>query len=181
MGYTTEILNNTPGWWIKDTDSNNYKFVYSFEDTFDNTVENLEEFKKGWQINYATGTDLDKIAEKYGLVRNQHDTDDSFRAKIKTYLLTFSGSGSVPDIKKILSFLTSLDEDDITIESVRTLVYNILISVDAETDFTILNEVTNTIPTIKAAGVYVLETNYTSANNIFLTNLSKTNNEDKIL
>ncbi len=175
------ILDNFPKWWVVDSDSNNYKFTYSFQVTFTELDTNLTNFKQGWQINYAIGNDLDKIAQKYNLVRNQYDTDDSFRAKIKSYLPVFSGSGSKEDIKAILSFLTSLEEDDITFTDIREMVFSIIISIDASTDPTILNEIVDIVPDIKAAGTYVLDISYASKGNIFLTNLSTTNGEDKIL
>jgi len=178
--YTTQMLDNLPGWWVKDINSNNYKFVSSFETSFDTVENEILEFKHGWQINYATGIDLDKIAEKYSLVRNKNDTDESFRAKIKSYLLIFSGSGTDDDIKDILSFYTGLETTDITITQIREMVFSIIIAVDSDTDETILNDVVNIVPDIKAAGTYVLEIDYASKNNIFLTNLSETNGADKL-
>ena len=179
--YTKKILDNVPNWWTKESGSNNYEFVYSFENEFNNTETQLDNFKKGWQINYAEGYDLDKIALKYNLVRNQYDTDNSFRQKIKTYLLTFSGSGTETDFKDILSFLTGLDTDDISIELVRELLINVNIAIDDSTDLVILNGINTYLPNIKAAGVYILNTNYTSSNNIFRLNLSGVNSEDTLL
>jgi len=179
--YTQDILNNLPDWWKKDEDSNNYKFVSSFETTFETTNNALTSFKEGWQINTATGTDLDKIAKKYNLIRTQYDTDISFRAKIKSYLNVLSGKGTMTDIQNILSFFTGLDADDITVTEVREMVFSISIAVDKDTDLNILADIVNIVPRIKAAGTYCLRIDYTSKNGIFLTNLSKTNNDDKIV
>jgi len=179
--YTNSILEDLPNWWVKDEDTNNYKFVSSFEVEFTTLDVNLTGFKNSWQVNNATGDELEKIAEKYDLVRNQYDTDDSFRAKIKSYLATLSGKGSTNDIKSIISFFTGLETSDITIVDIRTMVINIDIAITATTDIIILAEIVNIVPNIKAAGVYVLEINYSSSDNIFLSNLSTTNGEDKIL
>lgn len=182
MTNAENILKNLPSWWKKGEDSNNFKYVFSFETSFENIKNDALEFKKGWQINNATNSDLDKIAEIFpNLIRTKDDTDESFRAKIKSYLSIFSGHGSVTDIKTILAFYTGLDTTDIEVEIIREMVIKVHISIDSSTDSTILDTIVDVLPEIKAAGVYVLPTEYESKNNIFLTNLSTTNGVDKLL
>ena len=175
------ILENYPNWWKRDLTSNNYKFVYSFNTSFDGFQNVLQSFKESWQINKATGNDLDKIANRYGLIRTKFDTDESLRSKIKSYLTILSGKGTIPDLQNILSFYTGLETTDITIEELREMVLSLSIAIDVDTDESTLVNVVDIIPDIKTAGVYIVGPEYSSKDNIFLSNLSTSNGEDKIL
>ena len=155
MTKTDDILANIPEFMDKETSSNNYKFVNSFESEFDYVISQVENLKKAIRLSTAVGTELDDIGEIFLLSRKGSESDNNFRARIQAYWPGFSGGGTQNSLKQAIVRMTDIEESDITITEYATaLKFKVSATVPSfGTDITTVQTVLNKS---KAAGTYIV-------------------------
>jgi hypothetical protein len=82
----------------------------------------IQRFSKQMQLLYerlsidtAQAQYLDDIGKLFKLARDNGESDDSYRARIKAYFQAFSSGGTLEGMKNAIILMTGLNEDDITI------------------------------------------------------------------
>jgi len=174
------VIENIPSFYQRDTSSNNYRFIISYTSEIDKYLLEIAELKEGFQIDTAENGELDIIARNFNLRRQQSEDDDTFRQRIKSYLPSFSGEGRIGDLTNVISVITGLPEDTITIITTEDLIFVVNIAISDETNLDGINLINETIQKNKAAGTYLKGTNFVSANDTFYINLSFVNGSDLI-
>ena len=185
--YTDKLLDNLPQHMSKDNASNNYKFMKSLDNTLDNIHININGLKTSIQLNTCTGQYLDDFGRLFSLTRTTGESDTIFRARIKAYFQGNLGGGSEPNMKASLANSLGISEDDITFTNPESAVFYVTIAIDTSVDLSVFNNVSGIIEQQKAAGVF-FDTRVgqdgiiiTSQNNIFMTQVGQTNNNQKVL
>jgi hypothetical protein len=97
------ILDNMPDLYNKEQDSNLYKILNAISKELDTFVSNTEEVKKAKFVDFATSSDLDKIASILNLKRFNNESDDSFRSRIKSRVPSFIGGGTISALKQVVN------------------------------------------------------------------------------
>lgn len=154
MGKTKDILDNLPDFFQVEEDSNNYKFISSFDEDFQEVSDNIENLKSAIQVTTASGLDLDTIGSLFKLIRKGDETDSDFRSRILAFWQGFAQGGTETAILDTLKAMTGLSDDDITLTEIDTLKIKITAnigSLGASTDVVI-----DTLNEVKAAGVYLI-------------------------
>lgn len=177
---TTKLLGHIPAFYDKDTNSNNYKFFVSFASEIEDLNSSIEDLKVAIQVTTATGQYLDDIGELFLLRRNGNESDRTYRTRILTYWKGFTGGGTFESIRQSILNTGLVDENSFSITEIRPLVFQINIGITEELDPDLINQILQIINNIKAAGMYVTTTEYTSSNNMFRLNVSEVNGEDYI-
>ena len=187
--FTDKLLDNLPQHMTKDEDSNNYNFFKSLKSSLDNITININGTENSIQLNTATGAYLDAIGKLFSLNRTTNESDTNFRARIKAYFQANIGGGSKPNMKDALANSFGVPEENITvvISTVSSSIFHLEVLVTDTVPLEIFNNVLQIVDKTKAAGVYF----DTSQGNggviiggeqtIFMTQISKTNSEDKLL
>ncbi len=130
--------------------SNTTVIVDSLVNQFTEFQNQITELKKAIQISTATGEYLDDIGKLFNLVREEGESDDSFRARIKSFWPGFSGSGTYEDLKAIINRIVGLENT--TIEEIAPL--KILLKFTVGEDIDLTPTIKEVIWKAKPAGVY---------------------------
>ena len=187
MEKTDKILGYLPQHWVKDSGSNNYKFILSISTESDDIDVNIVGLETSIQLNTATGSYLDDIGLIFKLYRNDGESDDSFRSRIKAFFQANLGGGCEPNMVTALAGSLGLLETQVDVITDEANVFTIEITIDVTFDLSLLNNVSEIVERSKAAGMYydtrkgdsgiIIE----SENNIFMTQIGQTNNNQKVL
>lgn len=171
--------NSFPTWW--DRTNNTYNLLYGLANEYYNLYLNINDGKQSIQLNTATGDDLDAIGKLFKLAREEGESDNVYRAKIKGYWGALTGGGTIDGIKNAISLFVDIDIDKVTITE-NNLRITVEVDIDEDFDLALLDEIPPIVNLSKAAGVYYgEEIDAQSANGVFRTNLSYVNGEDKII
>ena len=122
-------------------------------------------------INSCSGSNMDDLAKLFRLPRNTGEADSEYRQRIKGYFQSAISFGTKDNLKSALASLLSIDESDVTITELSALIIKIEIPVPFDLD--LVDAVSETISTTKAAGVYVREElEFTKTENVTVTSVS---------
>lgn len=155
---------------LLDSLSEEYKTLYS----------NIDGLKEELNINTIDGTFLDDLGKLFRLSRLEGESDESYRAKIRSYWSVLTGGGTSEGIKSAIVLLVGVNEDDITITS-ENLIIVVQITV-GDVNIVTLNNVPIIVNLAKAAGIYYdNKIKLLSKNMIFRSNLSEVNGGDTLL
>lgn len=97
------ILDNIPDLYNKEQESNIYKILNAISKELDVFVTNIEEVKNAKFVDYANGSDLDKIASILNIKRFSNEGDDTFRSRIKSKVPSFIGGGAISALKQVVN------------------------------------------------------------------------------
>ena len=160
---------------------NLYALLKSFAEEYGILYENIEGLIRVIDVDKATGSFLNDLGKLFNLSRGEDETDEQYRAKVKSYWSVLSGGGTPEGIKAAIVLLIGVDIDDVIIMS-ADLIISVEIQITDNTNVASLNDVANVINLAKPAGVYYNNrVEITSKNNIFTTNLSSVNGPDTLL
>ncbi len=159
MSKIDDLMNSLPTFWLKDEDSNNFKFFSSFSPLFEDFSSNVAGLQSSIQISTASGDYLDDLAELFNLRREGDESDELFRNRILNYWNNYNRGGLVSNLVNILSSLLGILPSDITVveneeQAVITLLGN-LGNLDTDIDLPSIDVLNEKINDAKAAGVYV--------------------------
>lgn len=115
MTKTNNILGYLPTYLKKDSTSNNYKFVTSFNDDFQDVSNQSVNLKRAIQLSTAEGSELDSIGALFLLNRRTDEVDSDYRARIKAFWPGYSGGGTIESIKQAINRMAGVDPDDVII------------------------------------------------------------------
>jgi len=87
----------------KDADSNNYKLLSIINSEFQNIEQIINDIKNAHFVDLAEGKSLEYIASLFNVRRQQNETDDHFRARIKLAFSKISNMASINDVKEIVA------------------------------------------------------------------------------
>jgi len=132
--------------------SNINVIVNSLMEQFRELEEQISNLKKEIQISTATGKYLDDIGKLFNLTRENGESDNEFRARIKAFWPGFSGSGTLSDLKATISRMTGISEDSIDLVELGPL--KILIKSNIGPDFGLIQSIRDVVWKAKAAGIY---------------------------
>ena len=150
---TTKVLNNLPHWLNKESDSNNYKFITSFDTELQDVDDEIIQLKQSIQISTAGGEDLDDIGNLFKLIRDSGESDTNFRTRIKAFWEGAVRGGIKEAITDVFESTTGLTSNDYTYNENADMTVTIdatipSFSVSLPTVIDVLNDT-------KAAGVYL--------------------------
>lgn len=159
MNKIDELMSFLPTFWLKHSDSNNYKFFSSFSPSLEDFSTNVIGLKNSIQVSTATGDDLDEIGELFNLSRESDETDALFRIRILNYWSNYNRGGLVNNLVNILVSLLGIPTSDVTVveneeQAIVTLQGN-LGNLDTDIDLPSIDVLNEKINDAKAAGVYV--------------------------
>lgn len=87
----------------KDPNSNNYKLLKILDSEFQNIERAINDLKDAHFVDFAEGKSLEYIASLFNIRRQQNETDDHFRVRIKLAFSKISNMASINDIKEIVA------------------------------------------------------------------------------
>ena len=176
---TKKILTNLPN--FLDHNENNYNFITSFDEDFQDVSDNIILLKLAIQLSTASGDNLDDIGELFNLSRVAGETDVSLRNRIKIFFSNENRGGTISAINNTLIQALNLNEADITITEPENLYLNVKIDISDESEDEIINRIADVVDAAKPAGVYVEDITFDSQNDIFRSNFSEVNDDDTLL
>lgn len=148
------ILRRLSSAFRQDRDSNNYRIVRIQADELDEISAVIEDIVQAHNLEFSSGRSLDYLAELLELERNGL-SDDDFRALIAATAVFRRSSGTIADIKNVVSSITGVPEDGIAIHEDGDTSFSIELQSPNQNPFslTIFNQNVNDA---KAAGVKYL-------------------------
>ncbi|AIY89880.1 hypothetical protein [Geoglobus acetivorans] len=87
----------------KDPDSNNYKLLKILDSEFSNIELEAENVRNAHFVDYASGKSLDYIGQLFNVRRQQGETDEHFRARIKIAFSKLTEMTTIKDIKEVVA------------------------------------------------------------------------------
>ncbi len=152
----TAIIRRLSSAFRQDIESNNYKIARIPADELDELKGILRKIQYSHYLDTAEGQSLDNIAELMELSRDGL-SDADFRAMIGSTAVFRMSNGTLEDIKNVVSVLSGVDIDKITImESYEDNAFSIRIEQPPKSDFT-LTSFNKNVNSTKAAGVQYLQ------------------------
>jgi hypothetical protein len=104
------ILNNIPDKaYNKSENSNLYKLLSAISSKYDEYTEDIETVRNSKFIDYAKGSDLDKLGKILNLNRFKNENDITFRGRIKSRVPSFIGGGTLESIKQVIRNLLGVE------------------------------------------------------------------------
>lgn len=94
MSWISEIYKTLPCYYAKDSDTNIYRFLNSFADSLETFSSNLNLMRSQLYVDTASGDSLDKLGAVFNLPRMPGESDNLYRARIKSYIPGFLGGGT---------------------------------------------------------------------------------------
>lgn len=154
-----EMLDFLPTFWLKNENSNNYKFFQSFSEIIEDLSDNIDGLKASIQLSTATGTDLEKIASLFSIIRNVDETDTSLRGRIKSYWQNYNRGGLETNLINSFADALGLDSSKITVDDTSIpMISQLFIDITDDMEYTYPSSefLTQLVNGIKAAGTKVL-------------------------
>jgi hypothetical protein len=102
-------------------------------------------------INTSDGEYLNSLALLFNLYRETSETDDNFRTRIKSYFLTYSGSGTQVDLMNTAAKMLSTDTSLMSVYELAPLKFSLRLVITTS-QIGLLNSLTTSLFTTKAAG-----------------------------
>ena len=154
---TDNLLKKLPDFYDKRAQSNNYGFIKSFGIELDVFEEQMNRLKESIQISTASGQQLDDIGSLFKLQRQVGEADSQFRTRIQTFWQSQLAGGIISGIRTTVSSIAGISEDQVIIHEYAPMKFSISLEVGFTTEgVDILKLIEDSLPTIKAAGVYAL-------------------------
>lgn len=151
---TQKLITRVPHWWNKSTTSNFYNLSKSFAHEMGVQYIEIDNLKIEISVNTASGKRLDDLGNIFKLKRWSNESDDSFRARIKSYWPGFSGGGTIPSIKSTINRITGVPEADIEVIEVDFIKFRAKVLLDSEEDLLLQDTIVDTVWKVKGAGIY---------------------------
>jgi soluble P-type ATPase len=153
-----ELLAFLPTFWMKDENSNNYKFFKSFADVLETVGTNITGLRASIHINSATGRYLDDLAALFKIYRETEETDESLRIKVLNFWSSLNRGGLIQNLVKIFAELLGIEETEVSYveedAAVIRLIGN-LGGLNSQINIADSEEICEILNSIKAAGVYL--------------------------
>ena len=103
----------------RDKDSRKYKYIDEHEKSLRKLESDLDKIKASWQIENAEGRELDELGKMFGRFGERRGRDDEdYRAYLKSIINSFSGRGTISDIKFALETSIMRDTTNIQINEI---------------------------------------------------------------
>lgn len=156
---TYKVLRKLPEFFAKEEDTNNYKFINSFDEDLEFMQEQILNMKKACQVETAVGKELDDIGEIFVLSRNPGESDNAYRSRIIGFWPGYAGGGTVWSIRQKVERITGISPDKIQITDFSDglvsapLKFRVNADVGFDADLGTLQSV---LEFAKAAGTYML-------------------------
>lgn len=140
--------------YTRDPTSTLFNYLKSFTAEFELLDIEITGLLNAIQIDTATGTDLNTIGALFKIVRTSGETDDQLRSRIKSFVASFIGGGTVESLKSAMADILSVLPADITLVEFDDM------KVRLEIDLTPLNTslkqtLVDTADKTKAAGIAI--------------------------
>lgn len=110
---TREVFGYLPTYWGRTGTNNEIVTGYSIE--INRFTKQMQLLYERLSIETAQAQYLDDIGKLFRLARDNGESDNSYRARIKAYFQAFSSGGTLEGMKNAILLMTGLDDDDITI------------------------------------------------------------------
>jgi len=121
-----------------DEDSRIYKYIDSFKEEFEKYKSDLEKVKLSWQIENAEGNELDEIGKIFGdLGKRRGRNDNNYRIFLKSIVSTFSGRGTIPDMRFAINNALLVGDFDVEIDEIYGEIFEEQQNFDGVTEGTI--------------------------------------------
>jgi hypothetical protein len=152
----TRLLAYLPGAYNKEVGSTNYGLMTGYASEIKTGYDGVDALHVQVGVETATGEFLDDIGYLFRLQRNVGESDDLFRARIKSYFVANSGGGTADAIKNAVASAINISPDDVIVTDIPTLKFRVTFPV---LDLgPIINTVKGVVQSAKAAGTYVYYT-----------------------
>lgn len=148
---TKKIIRHMPK-FLQDG-SNLIDLTNSVAQELEFSLKYLDDTKTQIQLSTATGIQLDSLAQLLNLTRITSEIDEDFRARILSHFNLSTSSGTVVEIKNVISALTGVSEEDITITEVKPGI--IFIETFVGSNIGLVDTIFDSVDKTKAAGIYV--------------------------
>jgi hypothetical protein len=187
--FTDKLLDNLPQHMSKDEDSNNYKFLKSFDPSLMDVDTNINGLKNSVQLNTTRGSYLDDIGRLFGINRATGESNINYRSRIKAFFQANLGGGSKPNMKDALANSFGVDEEDITIilNTEDSAIFHLEVLINQDVPLSVFDNALRIVDKTKAAGTF-FDTRQglggvvvAGQQEIFLTQVGQTNSNMKLL
>jgi len=98
-----ELISKLSTAFNKSPDSNNYKLLEVIDSEFQNIEQVIEDIKNAHFVDNATGKSLEYLAQLLNTSRLSGETDEHFRARLKTQFRRYANSTTIKELKEIVS------------------------------------------------------------------------------
>jgi len=148
------ILENLPHWWAKSPESRTYKILLSLVSELDGLSDETARLHLEVFVNAATGIYLDDLGKIFKLTRLPSETDDSFRQRIKAFVPSFQGGGTLYAIKRAISDIMEIPVGDIAINEFEPMKLRISVPILTPEQMLRIPATKSTVLDVKAAGIF---------------------------
>lgn len=91
-------------------------WVEAHDSEVESLQNDIDQLKKSLQIDQATGGNLDRIGERYGIFgRRKGRNDDEYRQYLKSLITAYGGKGRKKDVRFALKATLAITDSDINI------------------------------------------------------------------
>lgn len=152
-----ELLDNLPEYMDKSEGKNIYNFIYSLSLSLETFNDNIDSLKSEIQIDTAQAQYLDDIGKLFTLLRKSDEVDASYRARIKTFISSYIGGGTIAALKQAVSDITDISTSEINVTEIDFM--KVLLDVVLNTDELIASAstISDSVDNTKAAGIYLFK------------------------
>jgi len=98
-----ELISKLSTAFRKDSDSNNYKLLSILDSEFQSIEQTISDIKNAHSVDYASGKSLDYIGQLFNIRRQQNETDEHYRTRIKISFSKLTEMATIKDIKEVVA------------------------------------------------------------------------------
>lgn len=151
------MLDYLPSWWDTDVGSITYEWMLSVSDELDRFDIESDNLRLSLFVDTALGEELDSIGALFRLARKPAESDEFYRARIKSAAAIFRSSGTKPGIISAIVDLAGVDPSDVVITEdfpANPLKFQVEITFPDQESLDLKDAAVEAIQDAKAAGVY---------------------------